>query len=117
MYPFKYSRQAASEYGRLVTEAAKQGITPSKELAKAWAKMAALSQVAGVSIVTRNRAMEAAEEIERNSERTSGLYRPSPGGGNLSRAPVDSSPRAQISPEDELKAETQKLMQSIIGKR
>lgn len=116
-YAYKLIKQAASEYGKVITEMAKDGATPSKAVAKALAKMTALSQVAGVSIVTRNRAMQNAEEIARNAERTSGLYRPNVGGGIPARAPADQGAQRPVAPEDQLKSDVRGLLNQVLSKR
>lgn len=116
-FAFKLQKQAAAEYGKVITEMAKEGTTPTKELAKALAKMTALSQVAGVSIVTRNRAMERADEVTRNAERDAGLYRPNVGGGVASRAPADQGPSQPLDPEKSLMSEIRNVTNTVLSKR
>lgn len=117
-YVDKLRGQAAKEYGKVITQMAKDGFTPSKELAKALAKMTALSQVAGVSITTRDWALERAKTLEQNVERDRGMYRPNIGGGSPSRAPMDAgAPPKPIDPQVELQRSTTELLNKIRGAR
>jgi len=117
-YPEKLLKQAATEYGKLITEMAKDGAKPSKAVARALARMTLLSQTAGVAIVTRNRAMEEAETLTRNATRTNGLFRPTIGGGNRSAGGgQDNAAQSKAPPEDQLKSDVKNLVSSVLQKR
>jgi hypothetical protein len=117
-YPEKLLKQAASEYGKLITEMAKDGATPSKVVAKALARMTLLSQTAGVAIVTRNRAMEEAEAVKTNAIRTNGLFRPPIGGGTGNGAmPTGTARERSANPEKDLRADAAGLLNQVLQKR
>lgn len=119
-YPEKLLKQAASEFGKLITEMAKDGAKPSKEVARALARMTLLSQTAGVAIVTRNRAMENAETLTKNATRTNGLFRPTIGGGGRGGSgggQYDGPPPSKVDVESQLKSDVKGLVNSVLQKR
>lgn len=111
-YPNRIVKQAATEFGKLVTELTKEGAELSKGTQAALAKMVLLSQTAGVAIVTRDRALTQAEQLAANTKRTTGLYRPSMGA-----APRGGSAGSGPKKETSLKEDIQGLVSSVLQKR
>jgi hypothetical protein len=70
-------KQAATEFGKIVTLLAENGLEKlPKDLGHALAKAVLLAHASAVSLETRNMAIQQAEEIVRNQERTRRVYRP-----------------------------------------
>lgn len=81
-YPDRLLPQAAKEYGKMITELGKQGISDiPKPLAKAIAKMVLLAHASGVAVETRNRAMNQVDDLTANLTRYHSQLRPQIGGG------------------------------------
>lgn len=81
-YPDQLLPQAAKEYGKIVTELGKRGLTElDKPLAKALSKMVLMAHSSAVAVETRNRAMEGIEELTNNLTRQHTMLRPPIGGG------------------------------------
>ncbi len=100
-YPDKLLPQAAKEYGKMITELGKQGLTDlPKLLAKAVAKMVLLAHASGVSAETRNWALGQVDTLTENLTRRHTQLRPPIGGGvprNAAGKPVPTT----LTPEQE----------------
>jgi hypothetical protein len=74
-------KAAASEYGKLVNELARNGLeTLPKPLAYALSRLCQLAHASAVAIDSRERAVMMAEQIETNTKRTQRYVRPSVSG-------------------------------------
>lgn len=91
---------ASQEYAKLVNLLAENGLQHlSHDLGYALARMVQLAHASAISIRSRNEALKHAEEIERNTRRTSNMVRPpigSSGGGSgaMPQAKAPTSPAA-----------------------
>lgn len=112
-YPDRILPQAAKEYGKIVTELGKQGITDlPKPLAKAIAKMVLLAHASGVAVETRNRAMDHVDTLTQNLTRHHNQLRPQIGGG-VARSGAGQAPAKPLTPEQE----AYNITRSILTKR
>jgi hypothetical protein len=106
-------QHSANEYGRLVTELAKQGLTDmSKDLAKGLANMVLRATAQGVAFEARDAALQQLEEVESSASRVNQLFRPQVGGGVASSRPA---PAAQPAMTPQMAAD--ELVNSILLKK
>ncbi len=103
--------QAANEYGKLVTELARQGVKEiSKDLAKGLATMVLRATAQGVAVESREAALDYANQIKDTSSRVDALFRPAVGGG-VARPAARPAPKA-ITPESAADALLNKILPS-----
>ena len=113
-YPDKLLPQAAKEYGKMVTELGKVGVKElPKPLAKAMAKMVMYAISSGVSVETRNRAIDQVSTLTQNLTRHHTQLRP-PIGGGVARPTVGGKQVATtLTPEQE----AFNIVNSVVSKR
>jgi hypothetical protein len=104
--------KSSQEYGRLVTELARNGVKElPKEIAKGLANMVLRATAQALAVEARNAALEHASQIQSASSRVDALFRP-PVGGGVPRGGRGPAP-APVSPE----AAADKLVNTILSKR
>ena len=96
-------RKAASEYGKIVTMLAENGLEHlPKDLAKALARMVQLAHASAIAIETRAAAERELNEISENNTRNTRYIRPSIGGGVGSNGVTSSKPKNLSDAVDQL---------------
>lgn len=104
---------SASEYGRLVTALAKEGLTElPKDLAKGLANMILRATAQGIAFEARDVALERLGEIESSASRVNSLFRPQVGGGVPGNRP-QAVPNIDMTPKDAASI----LVNQVLSKR
>lgn len=104
--------QAATEYGKTVKYLADLGVEHiPEELAEALSSAFLYSHAYAFSAQTRDAVLKHADELEKNTKRTNGMYRPAIGGGTVSSS---SSSGAPATPRDAL-TNAQELRKKVMG--
>lgn len=112
--------QAAAEYGKLVTMLAEAGLEDlPQNVAKALARMSQLAHASAISIHSREQAVKHARELEKNTNRTNGYYRPSMSGSNAGGSGSSASGTGALTPgkPTELKQATSEILSKVMGSR
>jgi hypothetical protein len=106
-------QHSATEYGRLVTELAKNGLTEmTKDLAKGLAHMVLRATAQGLAFEARDVALQQLEEVQSSATRVNQLFRPQVGGGVPSSRPAP-QPAQAMTP----KMAAEELVNNILLKR